>query len=152
MFLQFLKSEADLEYIEKRLKLDFINSTAENGCPAEVATEPHTHFHTAKDRSNLTPSAVYMTFSSYCRSDAICYITVQYFIFIVKSLPVCLSVLKVPIMKAQIIVCVTGLLKSSCKDSRKQPLSNTSDSLSPTCFKSFITNSVFSTLHVIEII
>ncbi|XP_035522065.1 spindle and kinetochore-associated protein 2 [Morone saxatilis] len=31
----FLKSEADLEYIEKRLKLDFINSTAENGCPAE---------------------------------------------------------------------------------------------------------------------
>ncbi|XP_051242413.1 TIP41-like protein isoform X2 [Dicentrarchus labrax] len=33
--LKFLKSEADLEYIEKRLKLDFINSTAENGCPAE---------------------------------------------------------------------------------------------------------------------
>ncbi|XP_070839604.1 SKA complex subunit 2 [Chaetodon trifascialis] len=31
----FLKSEADLEYIEKRLKLDFINSTAENGCPTE---------------------------------------------------------------------------------------------------------------------
>ncbi|XP_070700163.1 SKA complex subunit 2 [Pempheris klunzingeri] len=31
----FLKSEADLEYIEKRLKLDFINSTAENGCPGE---------------------------------------------------------------------------------------------------------------------
>ncbi|XP_040007272.1 spindle and kinetochore-associated protein 2 [Xiphias gladius] len=31
----FLKSEADLEYIEKRLKLDFINSSAENGCPAE---------------------------------------------------------------------------------------------------------------------
>ncbi|XP_035864729.1 spindle and kinetochore-associated protein 2 isoform X2 [Sander lucioperca] len=31
----FLKSEADLEYIEKRLKLDFINNTAENGCPAE---------------------------------------------------------------------------------------------------------------------
>ncbi|GAA6226806.1 spindle and kinetochore-associated protein 2 [Lates japonicus] len=30
----FLKSEADLEYIERRLKLDFI-STAENGCPAE---------------------------------------------------------------------------------------------------------------------
>lgn len=38
VFLQFLKSEADLEYIEKRLKLDFINSTAENGCPAEVVT------------------------------------------------------------------------------------------------------------------
>ncbi|TKS83033.1 Spindle and kinetochore-associated protein 2 [Collichthys lucidus] len=35
VFLQFLKSEADLEYIEKRLKLDFINSAAENGCPAE---------------------------------------------------------------------------------------------------------------------
>ncbi|XP_070773226.1 TIP41-like protein isoform X1 [Enoplosus armatus] len=33
--LKFLKSEADLEYIEKRLKLDFINNTAENGCPAE---------------------------------------------------------------------------------------------------------------------
>ncbi|KAI3373384.1 hypothetical protein L3Q82_021934 [Scortum barcoo] len=33
--LQFLKSEADLEYIEKRLKLDFINNTAETGCPAE---------------------------------------------------------------------------------------------------------------------
>ncbi|KAM9385259.1 SKA complex subunit 2 isoform 2-T2 [Pholidichthys leucotaenia] len=31
----FLKSEADLEYIEKRLKLDFMNSTAENGCPAK---------------------------------------------------------------------------------------------------------------------
>ncbi|XP_071317592.1 SKA complex subunit 2 [Trachinotus anak] len=31
----FLKSEADLEYIEKRLRLDFINSTAENGSPAE---------------------------------------------------------------------------------------------------------------------
>ncbi|XP_076606378.1 SKA complex subunit 2 [Chaetodon auriga] len=31
----FLKSEADLEYIEKRLKLDFINNTAENGCPTE---------------------------------------------------------------------------------------------------------------------
>ncbi|XP_019962191.1 SKA complex subunit 2 isoform X2 [Paralichthys olivaceus] len=31
----FLKSEADLEYIEKRLKLDFINRTAENGCSAE---------------------------------------------------------------------------------------------------------------------
>ncbi|XP_029304618.1 SKA complex subunit 2 isoform X2 [Cottoperca gobio] len=31
----FLKSEADLEYIEKRLKLDFINKAAENGCPAE---------------------------------------------------------------------------------------------------------------------
>ncbi|XP_078122998.1 SKA complex subunit 2 isoform X1 [Sander vitreus] len=31
----FLKSEADLDYIEKRLKLDFINSAAENGCPAE---------------------------------------------------------------------------------------------------------------------
>ncbi|KAM9846764.1 SKA complex subunit 2 [Aulostomus maculatus] len=27
----FQKSEADLEYIERRLKLDFINSTAENG-------------------------------------------------------------------------------------------------------------------------
>uniref|UniRef100_A0A7N8WR81 Protein FAM33A n=1 Tax=Mastacembelus armatus TaxID=205130 RepID=A0A7N8WR81_9TELE len=26
------KSEADLEYIEKRLKLDFINNTTENGC------------------------------------------------------------------------------------------------------------------------
>ncbi|KAM7374931.1 hypothetical protein PAMP_007561 [Pampus punctatissimus] len=31
----FRKSEADLEYIEKRLKLDFINSTAESGCPTE---------------------------------------------------------------------------------------------------------------------
>ncbi|AWP00542.1 putative spindle and kinetochore-associated protein 2-like [Scophthalmus maximus] len=31
----FMKSEADLEYIGKRLKLDFINSTAENGCPTE---------------------------------------------------------------------------------------------------------------------
>nr|XP_046266032.1 spindle and kinetochore-associated protein 2 isoform X2 [Scatophagus argus] len=30
----FLKSKADLEYIDKRLKLDFIN-TAENGCPEE---------------------------------------------------------------------------------------------------------------------
>ncbi|XP_033970080.1 spindle and kinetochore-associated protein 2 [Trematomus bernacchii] len=31
----FLKSEADLEYIEKRLKLDFINNTLQNGCPAK---------------------------------------------------------------------------------------------------------------------
>uniref|UniRef100_A0A3P9I1I6 Protein FAM33A n=1 Tax=Oryzias latipes TaxID=8090 RepID=A0A3P9I1I6_ORYLA len=31
----FQKSEADLDYIERRLKLDFINSTAENGSPAE---------------------------------------------------------------------------------------------------------------------
>ncbi|KAM8897244.1 SKA complex subunit 2 isoform 2-T2 [Spinachia spinachia] len=31
----FLKSEADLEYIERRLKLDFIKNTAENGCPTE---------------------------------------------------------------------------------------------------------------------
>uniref|UniRef100_A0A3Q3JYR0 Protein FAM33A n=1 Tax=Monopterus albus TaxID=43700 RepID=A0A3Q3JYR0_MONAL len=29
------RSEADLEYIEKRLKLDFINNTAENGGPPE---------------------------------------------------------------------------------------------------------------------
>lgn len=35
MSLQFLKSEADLDYIEKRLKLDFINIAAENGRPAE---------------------------------------------------------------------------------------------------------------------
>ncbi|CAK6977312.1 spindle and kinetochore-associated protein 2 [Scomber scombrus] len=31
----FQKSEADLEYIERRLKLDFINNSAENGCPTE---------------------------------------------------------------------------------------------------------------------
>ncbi|XP_061595082.1 spindle and kinetochore-associated protein 2 [Cololabis saira] len=31
----FLKSEADLDFIERRLKLDFINSSAENGCPAK---------------------------------------------------------------------------------------------------------------------
>lgn len=31
----FLKSEADMEYIEKRLKLDFIKNAAEDGCPAE---------------------------------------------------------------------------------------------------------------------
>ncbi|CAG5870166.1 SKA complex subunit 2 [Menidia menidia] len=31
----FLKSEADLEYTERRLRLDFINSTAENGYSAE---------------------------------------------------------------------------------------------------------------------
>ncbi|XP_067350707.1 spindle and kinetochore-associated protein 2 isoform X4 [Channa argus] len=31
----FLKSEADLEYIEKRLKLDFLNQHAVNGCPAK---------------------------------------------------------------------------------------------------------------------
>uniref|UniRef100_A0A8C7ZQ45 Protein FAM33A n=1 Tax=Oryzias sinensis TaxID=183150 RepID=A0A8C7ZQ45_9TELE len=31
----FQKSEADLDYIERRLKLDFINSTAENGSSAE---------------------------------------------------------------------------------------------------------------------
>ncbi|XP_054482105.1 spindle and kinetochore-associated protein 2 [Anoplopoma fimbria] len=31
----FQKSEADLEYIERRLKLDFIKDTTENGCPAE---------------------------------------------------------------------------------------------------------------------
>ncbi|KAK9536073.1 hypothetical protein VZT92_005885 [Zoarces viviparus] len=31
----FLKSEADLDYIERRLKLDFIKDAAENGCPAE---------------------------------------------------------------------------------------------------------------------
>lgn len=31
----FLKSEADLEYIERRLKLDFINSASEIGCTAE---------------------------------------------------------------------------------------------------------------------
>ncbi|XP_058483392.1 spindle and kinetochore-associated protein 2 [Solea solea] len=33
--VMFQKSQADLEYIEKRLKLDFINSTAENGASAE---------------------------------------------------------------------------------------------------------------------
>ncbi|XP_059207304.1 spindle and kinetochore-associated protein 2 [Centropristis striata] len=33
--LMFQKSEADLEYIEKRLKSDFIKNAAENGCPAE---------------------------------------------------------------------------------------------------------------------
>lgn len=38
--LQFLKSESDLEYIEKRLKLDFINSIAENSCHAQAVTEP----------------------------------------------------------------------------------------------------------------
>lgn len=32
---KFQKSEASLEYIEKRLKLDFINKATENGCPAE---------------------------------------------------------------------------------------------------------------------
>ncbi|KAK5613663.1 hypothetical protein CRENBAI_018055 [Crenichthys baileyi] len=32
---RFLKSEADLEYIERRLKLDFINSAAVSGCSAE---------------------------------------------------------------------------------------------------------------------
>ncbi|XP_013875799.1 SKA complex subunit 2 [Austrofundulus limnaeus] len=31
----FLKSEADLEYMERRLKLDFINNTAAEGCSAE---------------------------------------------------------------------------------------------------------------------
>ncbi|XP_004076434.2 SKA complex subunit 2 isoform X2 [Oryzias latipes] len=31
----FQKSEADLDYLERRLKLDFINSTAENGSSAE---------------------------------------------------------------------------------------------------------------------
>ncbi|KAF7205654.1 spindle and kinetochore-associated protein 2-like [Nothobranchius furzeri] len=31
----FLKSEADLEYIERRLKLDFINGEAANGCSTE---------------------------------------------------------------------------------------------------------------------
>ncbi|XP_078142883.1 SKA complex subunit 2 isoform X1 [Centroberyx gerrardi] len=31
----FQKSEADLDYIEKRLKLDFVNQTTENGSPAE---------------------------------------------------------------------------------------------------------------------
>ncbi|XP_074466931.1 SKA complex subunit 2 [Sebastes fasciatus] len=31
----FLKSEADLEYIEKRLKLDFYKKAAENGSPSE---------------------------------------------------------------------------------------------------------------------
>ncbi|KAF6725706.1 60S ribosomal protein L23a [Oryzias melastigma] len=35
MSSQFQKSEADLDYIERRLKLDFINSTAENGSSAE---------------------------------------------------------------------------------------------------------------------
>ncbi|XP_054586464.1 TIP41-like protein isoform X2 [Nothobranchius furzeri] len=33
--LKFLKSEADLEYIERRLKLDFINGEAANGCSTE---------------------------------------------------------------------------------------------------------------------
>lgn len=37
--LQFLKSKADLEYIEKRLKLDFINNIAENGSHAEMVTQ-----------------------------------------------------------------------------------------------------------------
>ncbi|KAM4603694.1 SKA complex subunit 2-like [Polymixia lowei] len=31
----FQKSEADLEYIEKRLKLDFVANTTEQGAPAE---------------------------------------------------------------------------------------------------------------------
>ncbi|XP_056909831.1 spindle and kinetochore-associated protein 2 isoform X3 [Takifugu flavidus] len=34
----FLKSKADLEYIEKRLKLDFINSGAENGCHTQAVS------------------------------------------------------------------------------------------------------------------
>jgi len=39
--VQFQKSEADLDYIEKRLKLDFINArTPGDGAPAEV---PHSH-------------------------------------------------------------------------------------------------------------
>lgn len=37
--LQFLKSKADLEYIEKRLKLDFINDIAENGSHAQAVTK-----------------------------------------------------------------------------------------------------------------
>lgn len=40
--LQFLKSKADLEYIEKRLKLDFINMTAETGCQTEMVNEQKT--------------------------------------------------------------------------------------------------------------
>uniref|UniRef100_A0A3B4B1Y5 Protein FAM33A n=1 Tax=Periophthalmus magnuspinnatus TaxID=409849 RepID=A0A3B4B1Y5_9GOBI len=31
----FQKSEADLDYIEKRLKLDFINTASESGCTAQ---------------------------------------------------------------------------------------------------------------------
>lgn len=42
--MQFLKSKADLEYIEKRLKLDFINVTAENGCHTEMVNEQATPF------------------------------------------------------------------------------------------------------------
>lgn len=38
--LQFLKSKADLEYIEKRLKLDFITNIAENGSHAQAVTKP----------------------------------------------------------------------------------------------------------------
>lgn len=34
-----MKSKADLEYIEKRLKLDFINNIAENGSHAEMVTQ-----------------------------------------------------------------------------------------------------------------
>uniref|UniRef100_A0A672Z5Q6 Protein FAM33A n=1 Tax=Sphaeramia orbicularis TaxID=375764 RepID=A0A672Z5Q6_9TELE len=39
LMLLFQKSEADLEYIEKRLKLDFISKVAENGCPEENPAE-----------------------------------------------------------------------------------------------------------------
>ena len=38
LFVQFQKSEADLDYIEKRLKLDFINAHhTGDGAPAQVS-------------------------------------------------------------------------------------------------------------------
>ena len=41
LFFQFQKSEADLDYIEKRLKLDFINAHhTGDGAPAEVSPLP----------------------------------------------------------------------------------------------------------------
>uniref|UniRef100_A0A3Q4GY28 Spindle and kinetochore-associated protein 2-like n=1 Tax=Neolamprologus brichardi TaxID=32507 RepID=A0A3Q4GY28_NEOBR len=60
----FLKAEADLDYIEKRLKLDFINSSAENGCPAE--TEMRRAESSCASRMRRTGTSAFSAVSTEC--------------------------------------------------------------------------------------
>ncbi|KAM4726190.1 SKA complex subunit 2 isoform 2-T2 [Anableps anableps] len=55
----FLKSEADLEYIERRLKLDFISSASENECSAkENVTVILNNLKSIKDKHSVLRSEV----------------------------------------------------------------------------------------------
>ncbi|XP_030601616.1 SKA complex subunit 2 isoform X2 [Archocentrus centrarchus] len=54
----FLKAEADLDYIEKRMKLDFITNAAENGCPAENPAMMLENLKTIKSKHSALCSQV----------------------------------------------------------------------------------------------